>query len=81
MISAIKDFNLSSHYNAYHKYDKYTGAARANLKSKVNKQRLFTRATTTKESALKASYAVSFERAKARKPFSDGEIVKVFTVE
>ena len=39
------------------------------------KHRLFTRATTTQESALKVSHAVSLELAKTRKPLSDGEIV------
>lgn len=59
-LSAMKDFNLSRHYNTLHKaeYEKYTEAARAamvaDLKSKVHKQqRLFTRATTTQESALR----------------------------
>lgn len=41
----------------------------------------FTRAATTQESTLKASYAVSLELAKAKKPFSDGEIVKRRAVE
>lgn len=68
------------------KYEKYTGAARAaviaDLKSKVcQQQQLFTRAKTTQESALKASYAVSLELAKAKKPLSDGEMVKVCAVE
>lgn len=87
-ISVIKDYNLSRHYNSLHKvkYEKYTGAARtaivADLKSKVcQQQHLFTRAITTQESALKASYAVSLELAKAKKPLSDGEMVKVCAVE
>lgn len=82
-LSAMKDFNLSRHYNMLHKarYEKYTEAARAaivaDLKSKVHKQQgLFTRATTTQESALKTSYAVALELAKAKKPLSDGKIVK-----
>jgi len=68
------------HYNTLHKakYEKYTEAARAaivaDLKSKVYKQQqLFTNHTG---SALKASYAVALELAKAKKPLSDGEIVK-----
>lgn len=87
-ISVTKDYNLSRHYNSMHKvkYEKYTGAARAavvaDLKSKVcQQQQLFTRAKTTQESALKASYAVSLELAKAKKPLSDGEMVKVCAVE
>ena len=87
-LAVMKDFNLSRYYNTLHKvkYEKYTGAARAavlaNLKSKVNQQqRLFTKATTTQESAVKASYAVSLELAKAKKPLSDGEIVKVCAVD
>ena len=79
-LSAMKDFNISRHYNTLHKvkYEKYTAAARAavvvDLKSKVHQQqRLFTGATTTQESSLKASYAVALELAKAKKPLSDCE--------
>ena len=86
--SAMKDFNLSRHYNATHKekYDKYTGAARAaivaDLKRKIHRQQsFFTKATTTQESSLKASYVVSLELAKAKKPLSDGEMVKRCAVE
>ena len=87
-LSAMKDFNLSRHYNTLHvvKFKKYTAAARAavvaDLKTKVHKQQqLFTGATTTQESSLKASYAVTIELAKAKKPLSDGEIVKRCAVE
>ena len=66
--SAMKDFNLSRHYNTTHKekYDKYTGAAKAaivaDLKRKIHRQQsFFTKATTTQESSLKASYVVSLE--------------------
>ena len=41
----------------------------------------FTKATTTQESSLKASYVVSLELAKAKKPLSDGEMVKRCAVE
>ncbi|KAM6965926.1 general transcription factor II-I repeat domain-containing protein 2A-like [Tautogolabrus adspersus] len=84
----MKDFNLSRHYNTAHKdkYDKYNGAARAaivaDLRGKIHRQQsFFTKATTTQESSLKASYAVSLELAKAKKPLSDGEIVKRCAVE
>ena len=83
-LSAMKDFNLSRHYNTLHvvKYKKYTAAARAavvvDLKTKVHKQqRLFTRAATTQESSLKASYAVTIELAKAKKPLSNGNCEEV----
>ena len=78
--SAMKDFNWSRHYNTMHKdkYDKYTGAARAaiivDLRGKIHRQQsFFTKATTTQESSLKASYAVSLELAKGKKPLSHGE--------
>uniref|UniRef100_A0A3B1INU1 DUF4371 domain-containing protein n=1 Tax=Astyanax mexicanus TaxID=7994 RepID=A0A3B1INU1_ASTMX len=63
------------------KYEKYTGAARAavvaDLKSKVGKQQhFFTKATTSQESAITASYDVALELARAKKPLSDGEVVK-----
>uniref|UniRef100_A0A3Q3FDJ6 SPIN-DOC-like zinc-finger domain-containing protein n=1 Tax=Labrus bergylta TaxID=56723 RepID=A0A3Q3FDJ6_9LABR len=84
--SAMKDFNLSRHYNTTHKdkYDKYNGAARvaivADLRGKIHHQQsFFTKATTIQESSLKASYAVSLELAKAKKPLSDGKIVKRLT--
>ena len=86
--SAMKDFNLSRHYNTTHKdkYDKYTGAARAtiiaDLRGKIHRQqRFFTKATTTQESSLKASYPVSLELAKAKQPLSDEETVKRCAVE
>lgn len=79
----MKDFNLSRHYNTSHKdkYAKYTGAARyaivADLKTKINRQQsLFNKATTIQESCLKASYAVSLELVKSKKPLSDGETAK-----
>ena len=36
---------------------------------------------TTQESSLKASYAVSLELAKAKKPLSDGETLKRCAIE
>uniref|UniRef100_A0A8C4FDD0 General transcription factor II-I repeat domain-containing protein 2 n=1 Tax=Dicentrarchus labrax TaxID=13489 RepID=A0A8C4FDD0_DICLA len=50
--SAMKDFNLSCHYNMMHE-DKY--------------DILFTKTMTTQESSLRASYAVYLELAKAKK--------------
>lgn len=41
----------------------------------------FTRPTTTHESALKASYAVTLELAKAKKPLSDGKLIKRCAIE
>ena len=86
--SAMKDFNLSRHYNTTHKdkYNKYTGAARAaiiaDLRGKIHRQQsFFTKAMTTQESSLKASYAVSLKLAKAKKPLSYGETVKRCAVE
>uniref|UniRef100_A0A3Q3JPD4 SPIN-DOC-like zinc-finger domain-containing protein n=1 Tax=Monopterus albus TaxID=43700 RepID=A0A3Q3JPD4_MONAL len=89
ILSVMKDFNISRHYNILHKvkYAKYTTAARAaivaDLKSKVQKQRylFFTRATTTQESALNASDAVALELAKAKKPLSDGKLIKRRAIE
>ena len=83
-------FNLSAsgvcvkrHYETLqkNKYDKYTGEARTavcnDLKAKLQKQKqtLF-RPTTVQTSSLVASYSVSFELAKSKKPSSDGEIIK-----
>ncbi|XP_078140529.1 general transcription factor II-I repeat domain-containing protein 2B-like [Centroberyx gerrardi] len=84
----MKVSNLSRHYNTSHKdkYDKYTGAGRAailaDLKGKVQKQqRFFTQAASVQESSLKASYAVSLQLAKAKKPLSEGEMVKKGAIE
>lgn len=81
-VAVMKEYNLNRHYSQHKdKYQKYTGEARAaiiaDLKGKLNRQQaLFTKATTVQESSLKASYLVSLELAKAKKPLSDGEIVK-----
>uniref|UniRef100_A0A3Q2PF54 HAT C-terminal dimerisation domain-containing protein n=1 Tax=Fundulus heteroclitus TaxID=8078 RepID=A0A3Q2PF54_FUNHE len=82
-LSALKDYNLSQHYNTLHKvkFEKYAGAARtavvADLKSKVCKQQhSFTKATTCQESAITAFYDVALKLARAKKPLSDGEVVK-----
>lgn len=86
-LSALKDYNLNRHYNTLHKvkYEKYTGAARAavvaDLKSKVGQQQqFFTKATTCQESAITTSYDVALELAKAKKPLSDGELVKACAI-
>ena len=86
-LSAMNEFNISRHYNTLHKvkYEKYTAAARAavvvDLKTKVHKQqRLFTRAATTQESSLKASYAIAFEHAKAKRPLALDESTDVMDV-
>uniref|UniRef100_A0A3Q1BIY7 HAT C-terminal dimerisation domain-containing protein n=1 Tax=Amphiprion ocellaris TaxID=80972 RepID=A0A3Q1BIY7_AMPOC len=83
--SAKKDFNSSRHYNTTHKekFEKYTGVARAavvaDLKGKIHgQQSLFTKTTTAQKSALKA-YVVTLELTKAKKPLSDGEMVKRLT--
>ena len=82
MVSVSKEFNVKRHYETVHKnkYDKYTGEARTavcnDLKAKLQKQKqtLF-RPTTVQTSSLVASYSVSLEFAKNKKPFSDDEII------
>ena len=80
--SAMKDYNLKRHYKIHKDaYEKYSGPARdalvAELKGKFYRQQgVFSKVSTTQESALKASYLVSLELAKAQKPLSDGETVK-----
>uniref|UniRef100_A0A3B4Z810 DUF4371 domain-containing protein n=1 Tax=Stegastes partitus TaxID=144197 RepID=A0A3B4Z810_9TELE len=83
-----KPMCLVLHYNTTQKdkYEKCTGAARAaivaDLKGKIHRQHsLFTKTTTVQESALKASYVVTLELAKAKKPLSDGEMVKRCAIE
>uniref|UniRef100_A0A3B4Z8N2 DUF4371 domain-containing protein n=1 Tax=Stegastes partitus TaxID=144197 RepID=A0A3B4Z8N2_9TELE len=69
--SAMKDYNLTAR-----------AAIVADLKGKIHRQHsLFTKTTTVQESALKASYVVTLELAKAKKPLSDGEMVKRCAIE
>uniref|UniRef100_A0A3P8SYK1 HAT C-terminal dimerisation domain-containing protein n=1 Tax=Amphiprion percula TaxID=161767 RepID=A0A3P8SYK1_AMPPE len=84
--SAMKYFKSPLEHHAQGKFEKYTGATRAaivaDLKGKIHRQQsLFTKTTTTQESALKASYIVTLELAKAKKPLSNGEMVKRCAIE
>jgi hypothetical protein len=83
VVSVSKEFNVKRHYETLHKnkYDKYSGEARtalcSDLKAKLQKQKQsLLRPTTVQTSSLVASYSVSLELAKSKKPFSDGEIIK-----
>uniref|UniRef100_G3NDL4 SPIN-DOC-like zinc-finger domain-containing protein n=1 Tax=Gasterosteus aculeatus TaxID=69293 RepID=G3NDL4_GASAC len=87
-LSAMKDFNLSCHYNTLHKvkYEKYTEAARAaliaDLKSKVHKQQNFLLPEPQPHRRLHSRRRMLLRlRAKAKEPLSDGEIVKRCAVE
>lgn len=88
IVSVSKEYNVKRHYSTMHeeKYKKYEGESRnvmiADLRKKLKQQTgMFSKITQTQTSALYASYAVSLELAKAKKPFADGNIVKRCAVE
>lgn len=88
VVSVPKEYNVKRHYSTMHeeKYRKYEGQSRVvliqDLKKKLKQQTsMFHKVANTNTLALHASYAVSLEIAKAKKPFSDGSLVKRCAVE
>ena len=83
VLSVHKEYNIKRHYTQHHaaKFKEYVGEARSTIvsdfKRKVSAQKsIFTKSTSTQKKALLASFVVSAEIAKAKKPCSDGEFVK-----
>jgi hypothetical protein len=81
--AVLKEYNLKRHYMTNHlsKYEKYIGDARESvvidLKRKLqSQQNVMTKATTSQQSSLLASYIISNEIAKSKKSLSDGESLK-----
>lgn len=78
-----KEYNLKRHYQSLHadKYSQYNGESRTvileNLKKQFKQQTsIITFACKAQDASVYASYAVAKEIAKAKKPFTDGEIIK-----
>ncbi|XP_075067564.1 general transcription factor II-I repeat domain-containing protein 2A-like [Mixophyes fleayi] len=83
VVAVLKDYNLNRHYVTKHedKYRNLSDQERAKeseiLLSKLQTQRtLFTKLSTSRDTATKASYLISHKIAKRSKPFSDGEFIK-----
>lgn len=88
VVSVPKEYNVRRHYTTLHekKYATYTdesrGALVADLKKKLKQQTgMFGKILHSQKHSLHASYAVSLELAKAKKPFTDGNLVKKCAVE
>ena len=82
-VSVTKEYNIRRHYETKHQ-DKYKDLDTAQRSQKVmemkrglvSQQKMFTKATTQSEAAVKASYIVAEEIAKSARPFIEGEFVK-----
>lgn len=88
VLSVPKEYNMKRHYSTLHeeKYNTYGGESRniliSQLKKKVKQQTgIFTKISHDQSAALYASFVVSLELAKAKKPFSDGNLVKKCAIE
>ncbi|CAG9827097.1 unnamed protein product [Diabrotica balteata] len=83
-----KEYNVRRHYTTVHenKHATYTNESRralvADLKKKLKQQTgMFSKILHSQTHSLHASYAVSLELAKTRKPFTDGNLIKKCAVE
>ncbi|XP_055011762.1 general transcription factor II-I repeat domain-containing protein 2B-like [Boleophthalmus pectinirostris] len=81
-VAVAKEYNIKRHYETHaEKYSEYTGQLRTKklneLASSLQKQQaVFSKCRDTHEGAVKASYIIAWEIAKASKPFSEGAFVK-----
>jgi len=78
-----KEYNLKRHYQTNHesKYARYVGESRNVMIQKLKNQfkqqtSLFTSVKKDQDSSLSASFAVTINIAKAKKSFTDGELIK-----
>lgn len=88
VVSVPKEYNVKRHYSTIHesKYENYKEEARriliGDLKSKLKQQTgMFQKRSQDQTHSLYASYAVSLEIAKAKKPFTDGTLAKRCAIE
>lgn len=82
-VSVVKEYNLRRHFDTKHgaKYAKVSLQEKQQivkeLKGKLrSQQNLFTKATTKNDAAMKASFIVAEEIARASKSFSEGAFLK-----
>lgn len=83
VVAVSKEYNMRRHYSTMHenKYATYTDESRrilvADLKKKLKQQiGMFSKILHSQTHSLYASYAVSLELARAKKPFTDGNLIK-----
>lgn len=88
VVSVSKEYNMRRHYSTMHenKYATYTDESRrilvADLKKKLKQQTgMFSKILHSQTHSLYASYAVSLELARAKKPFTDGNLIKKCAIE
>lgn len=88
VVSVPKEYNVRRHYSTMHenKYATYTDESRrevvADLKKQLKQQTgMFSKILHSQTHSLYASYAVSLELAKAKKPFTDGSLIKKCAIE
>lgn len=88
IVSTPKEYNVRRHYTTIHekKYATYTNESRrvlvVDLKKKLKQQTgIFSKILQSQMHSLHESYAVSLELAKAKKPFTDANLIKKCTVE
>jgi len=88
IVSVPKEYNVRRHYTTMHekKYATYTNESRralvADLKKKLKQQTgMFSKILRSQTHSLHASYAVSLELVKAKKPFTDANLIKKCAVE
>ncbi|CAG9839473.1 unnamed protein product [Diabrotica balteata] len=88
VVSVPKEYNLRRHYTTVqeNKYATYTNESRralvADLKKKLKQQTgMFSKILHSQTHSLHASYAVSLELAKAKKRFTDDNLIKKCAVE
>lgn len=88
VLSVSKEYNVKRHYTSLHeeKYKKHVGEARKVMvteykKKLIQQTSMFSKVSTENEQSLAASYEVSLQLARAKKPFSDGILIKKCAVE
>jgi hypothetical protein len=87
VVAVPKEYNMKRHYSIHEeKYRRYGEEDRniliSELKKKVKQQTgFFSKISHDQSSALYSSYVFSLELAKAKKPFTDGSLVKKCAIE
>lgn len=83
ILSVPKEYNVKRHYTTLHekKFQQYTGESRNGIitdyKKKLKLQtNFFKKSDTDNKCSIAASYEVALEIVKAKKPFSDGVLIK-----
>lgn len=82
VLVVLKEYNLKRHYTTNHKqsFKKYSCESRKivseQLKKLAQQRSVFTDVTKHQEASVLASYLVTYELVKAKKPLSDDEFIK-----